>query len=61
MLGVLRSRVTRVAAMPLQANIIQYVRGKTTTLASEALDEVSCVSHNVVKQVYKREFENRSC
>mgnify|MGYP001791687965 CR=1 FL=1 len=60
MLGVRRSGVTQAAGMLQQAKIIHYVRGKITILDREALEEVSCECYQVVKQEYKRLFDNLS-
>jgi len=58
MLGVRRSGVTQAAGMLQQAQIIRYVRGKITILNREALEENSCECYQVVKQEYKRLFDN---
>jgi CRP-like cAMP-binding protein len=58
MLGVRRSGVTQAAGMLQQAQIIHYVRGKITILDREVLEENSCECYQVVKQEYKRLFDN---
>ncbi|MDY6900940.1 MAG: Crp/Fnr family transcriptional regulator [Cyanobacteriota bacterium] len=58
MLGVRRSGVTQAAGMLQKAQIIHYVRGKITILDRERLEENSCECYQVVKQEYKRLFDN---
>ena len=60
MLGVRRSGVTQAAGMFQRAKIIRYVRGKITILNREALEEISSECYQVVKQEYKRLFDNLS-
>ena len=58
MLGVRRSGVTQAAGILQQAQIIHYVRGKVAILDRQRLEEVSCECYQVVKQEYKRLFDN---